>query len=67
MKFMKTLLICVCFLMSLVTFSNGAVIKVCGRSEQQNDEVELGFETTEVIPDVDNMSSQGVGFQINVY
>ncbi|CAO1356661.1 unnamed protein product [Diamesa tonsa] len=47
--------------MSLMTFSNGAAInKVCGRSqEQQNDEMELGSETTVVIPDVDDMSPQG--------
>lgn len=65
---MKTLVICICFLMSLVTFSNGAAFnKVCGRSlEQPNDEVEVVSETTEVIPDVDDMSYQGVGFQINV-
>lgn len=63
---MKTLVICVCFLMSLVTLSNGAAIyKVCERYlEQQNDEVklELGSETTEVIPDVVDMSFQEVGF-----
>lgn len=65
---MKTLVICVCFLMSLMTFCNGAAFnKVCGRSqEQQYDEVELGSETTEVIPDVDDMSPQGVSLQINV-
>ncbi|CAO1304781.1 unnamed protein product [Diamesa serratosioi] len=48
--------------MSLVNLINGTAIrKVCGRSlGQQNDvvELDLGYETTEMIPDVVDMSLQ---------